>query len=87
MTATPFLKPRITGPRFAGGAIPLEVLAHFAVLSEMILEVAKWKYRQQNTERKRVPRGFSDGISLECRNKCKKLQTWAVERGWLYRAN
>ncbi len=65
MTTTPFLKPRITGPRFAGGAIPLEVLADFAVLSEMILEVAKWKYREQNSERKRVPRGFSDGISLK----------------------
>ena len=65
MTTTPFLKPRITGARFAGGAIPLEVLADFAVLSEMILEVAKWKYREQNVERKRVPRGFSDGISLK----------------------
>ena len=65
LTMTPFLKPRITGARFAEGAIPLEVLADFAVLSEMILEVAKWKYREQNSERKRVPRGFSEGISLK----------------------
>ena len=65
MTTSPFLKPRITGARFAGGAIPLEVLADFAVLSEMILEVAKWKYREENSSRKRVPRGFSNGISLK----------------------
>lgn len=65
MTSKPFLKPRITGARFVGGAIPLEVLADFAVLSEMILEVAKWKYREENSSRHRVPRGFSEGISLK----------------------
>ncbi|CAN5513169.1 hypothetical protein BH11PLA2_BH11PLA2_09160 [soil metagenome] len=63
MTTEPFLKPRLTGARFEDGAIPLEVLADFAVLSEMIVEVAKWKYREDN--RKRVPRGFADGISLK----------------------
>jgi len=65
MTSKPFLKPRITGARFAGGAIPLEVLADFAVLSEMILEVAKWKYREENSARHRVPRGFSETVSLK----------------------
>ncbi len=65
MTIKPFLKPRITGARFAGGAIPLDVLADFAVLSEMILEVAKWKYREKNSSRHRVPRGFAEGISLK----------------------
>jgi hypothetical protein len=44
---------------------PLEVLADFAVLSEMILEVAKWKYREENASRHRVPRGFSEDISLK----------------------
>lgn len=61
----PFLKPRITGARFSGGAIPLEVLADFAVLSEMIREVAKWKYREANPKRSRVPRGFTEGIALK----------------------
>ncbi|MEQ9588013.1 MAG: hypothetical protein RJS97_08675 [Parvibaculaceae bacterium] len=65
MTTTPFLKPRITGTRFTGGAIPLEFLADLAVLSEMIQEVAKWKYREENPTRQRVPRGFSDGVSLK----------------------
>lgn len=65
MTSEPFLKPRLVGTRFDGGAIPLEVLADFAVLSEMIVEVAKWRYYEANKERKRVPRGFADGISLK----------------------
>jgi len=42
----------------------LEILADFAVLAEMVSEVAKWKYREQNPTRKRVPRGFEEGISL-----------------------
>src|ERR1019366_66318 len=61
----PFLSPRLVGARFEGGAIPLEVLADFAVLEEMIVEIAKWKYREEHPERKRVPRGFTDGISLK----------------------
>lgn len=65
MTSEPFLKPRLTGTRFDGGAIPLEVLADFAALSEMIVEVAKWRYYEANPGRKRVPRGFTDGISLK----------------------
>lgn len=68
MTSEPFLKPRLTGARFEGGAIPLEVLADFSVLSEMIVEVAKWKYREANPTRKRVPRGFTDGMSLKLTN-------------------
>ena len=60
-----FLKPRLTGIRFDGGAIPLELLADFAVLSEMIVEIAKWKYLENNSTRKRVPRGFADDISLK----------------------
>jgi hypothetical protein len=61
----PFLKPRLTGPRFDGGVVPLHVLADFAVLEQMIVDVAKWKFRSENPNRKRVPRGFTDGISLK----------------------
>jgi hypothetical protein len=65
VTPEPFLKPRLIGSRFEGGVIPLELLADFAVLEEMIVEVAKWKFREANPDRKRVPRGFSDGITLK----------------------
>jgi hypothetical protein len=61
----PFLKPRLTGPRFDGGVVPLHVLADFAVLEQMIVDIAKWKFREENPDRKRVPRGFTDGISLK----------------------
>lgn len=63
--AIPFLKPRLVGERFQGGAIPLEVLKDFAVLEEMIVEVAKWAYLTDHPERKRSPRGFTSGISLK----------------------
>ncbi|HEX8200584.1 MAG TPA: hypothetical protein VF590_08855, partial [Isosphaeraceae bacterium] len=65
MNVEPFLKPRLTGPRFDGGMVPLHVLADFAVLEQMIVEIAKWKFREENPRRKRVPRGFIDGISLK----------------------
>ena len=61
----PFLKPRLTGPRFDGGPVPLHVLAEFAVLEQMIVDIAKWKFRSDNPTRKRVPRGFTEGISLK----------------------
>ncbi|HTU92122.1 MAG TPA: hypothetical protein VMF69_18715 [Gemmataceae bacterium] len=65
MISEPFLKPRLIGKRFEGGVIPLELLADFAVLEEMIVEVAKGKFREANPGRKRVPRGFTDGITLK----------------------
>jgi hypothetical protein len=61
----PFLSPRLVGERFAGHAIPLELLKDLAVLEEMIIEVAKWRYLQEHPDRKRSPRGFTEGISLK----------------------
>lgn len=61
----PFLSPRLVGERFAGHAIPLELLKDISVLEEMIIEVAKWRYLQDHPDRKRSPRGFTDGISLK----------------------
>lgn len=65
MIIEPFLEPRLIGTRFEGGAIPLEVLADLSVLSEMVVEIAKWRFYQANRDRQRVPRGFMDGISLK----------------------
>ncbi len=59
------MKPRLIGERFDGGEIPLEILSDLSVLSSMIIEVAKWKYRESSSSRKRVPRGFTDGITLK----------------------
>lgn len=60
-----FLSPRLIGKRFEGHAIPLEVLKDLAVLEEMVVEVAKWRYLQEHSDRQRAPRGFTDGISLK----------------------
>lgn len=58
-----FLRPRLSGGRFDGHTIPLSFLKDLAVLEDLIIEVAKWKLRQAE-DRKRVPRGFSDGFRL-----------------------
>ncbi|KAA1259500.1 hypothetical protein LF1_20340 [Rubripirellula obstinata] len=60
-----FLSPRLVGDRFNGHAIPLEVLKDLSVLEELIVEVAKWHYRQDNPTRKRIPKGFADEVSLQ----------------------
>ena len=59
-----FLRPRLVGPRFDEGKIPLEMLGDLSVLREMVIEVAKWRYLEGNPHRKRSPKGFTDGISL-----------------------
>lgn len=59
-----FLKPRLVGTRFNEHSVPLEFLKDFAALEEMIVEVAKWKFRQSHPDRERVPRGFTDGLEL-----------------------
>lgn len=64
MDALPFLEPHLKGERFNGGSIPLNVLADFAVLEEMLVEVAKAKCKEA-TGKSRVPRGFMDGVSLK----------------------
>jgi len=60
-----FLKPRLIGSRFDGGAIPLEVLADFAGLNELLIETAKWVYLQDHSKRKRSPRGFAQNLELK----------------------
>ena len=59
-----FLKPRLTGRRFDNHTIPLEILKDFAALEEMVVEVAKWKYRQSHPDSKRVQRNFTQGLEL-----------------------
>jgi len=65
MTTQPFLRPRLTGARFEGGAVPLEFLKDLAVLEEMIVEVAKSEFLKDHPKRQRSPRGFTEGIELK----------------------
>ena len=59
-----FLRPRLTGPRFDEGQIPLEMLGELSAVRELVIEVAKWKYLEANPTRRRSPKGFATGISL-----------------------
>lgn len=64
MTPHEFLQPRLDGDRFARHTLPLDVLKDFAALQEMLVEVAKWEFRNAHPERKRVPRNFDQGLEL-----------------------
>ena len=65
MKAKPFLRPRLTGARFEGKAIPLELLKDLAVIEEMIVEIAKSEFLQDHPDRKRSPRGFTEDVALK----------------------
>lgn len=65
MNAKPFLRPRLTGARFDGRAIPLELLKDLAVIEEMIVEIAKSEFLEDHPDRKRSPRGFTEDVALK----------------------
>lgn len=90
MSTEVFLSPRLTGARFSNRAIPLEFLRDLAVLEEMIVEVAKSEYLNKNPERKRSPRGFTEGIELKLTNLedgSAKLTISLVTAGALFSLN
>ena len=65
MNEIEFLRPRLCGKRFEGGGIPLEVLKDLSVLEDMLKTVAKWSFLQDHPERRRIPKGFTDGVELK----------------------
>lgn len=60
-----FLAPRLTGLRFEDHTLPVNILEDFTALEELIFELAKQIYLDDNPLRRRVPKGFTDGISLK----------------------
>jgi len=59
-----FLEPKLSGTRFDAHSVPLEILKDFAALQEMLVEVAKWKYKVANPSRERIPHNFTEGLDL-----------------------
>ncbi len=59
------LSPRLVGKRFDDHAIPMDILKDLTVFEPFIIEVAKWLFLKEHPGRKRVPRGFTEGISLK----------------------
>lgn len=64
MTNDTFLHLRLIGARFDRHSIPLTVFKDLAVLEEMIVEVAKHRFRSDHPERQRTPRGFTRNMEL-----------------------
>lgn len=60
-----FLEPRLTGKRFEDHTIPLELFKDFSALEDLVIELAKYSYKQENQSRQRLPRGFTKNISLK----------------------
>lgn len=60
-----FIAPRLVGSRFKDHSLPVNILEDFTALEDLIVEVAKGIYLSENVNRKRVPKGFSDGVYLK----------------------
>jgi len=59
-----FLSPRLTGKRFDDHSVPVEILQDFVALQDLITEIAKNIYLEANPTKKRVPKGFTEGVTL-----------------------
>jgi len=59
-----FLRAQLEGSRFEQHAIPLDLLRDLAAIEDLVIEVAKWRYLQEHSERGRVPKGFTDTVFL-----------------------
>lgn len=64
MTQEPFIQPRFVGPRFEGHTLPLSAAKDLAAYEKLVLELAKHLFREKQTDRVRVPKGFAQGFSL-----------------------
>lgn len=63
-----FIAPRLDGPRFMDHTLPVNILEDFTALEDLLMAVAKGIYLEENKNRVRVPKGFSDGIYLKLVN-------------------
>jgi hypothetical protein len=57
--------PCYEGSRFEEHRFPLELVDDLLMLRNMTIEMAKAIYLEQNPERKRIPKNFTNGISIE----------------------
>jgi hypothetical protein len=57
--------PCYEGSRFEGHRFPLDSLGDLSMLGSMTIEMAKAIYLEKNPGRQRVPRNFTNGISIE----------------------
>lgn len=60
-----FISPRFIGKRFEDHSIPMDILKDFAVFEDMIFEIARWIYKEENIDKKRAPKKFFEGVSIK----------------------
>ncbi len=63
-----FFSPKLTGKRFDNHTVPVEILDDFRALQELFTEIAKDLYFKDHPTRKRVPNGFTEGVTLSLSN-------------------
>ncbi|MFV0633992.1 hypothetical protein [Demequina sp.] len=56
---------RLTGGRFEGPGFPLGSLTELVNYEKIVLETAKYLWLRQHPDRKRVPKGFAQAVSLD----------------------
>ncbi len=64
MKKSPFVSLIFKGARFGEASMPLETLPELAAYRELVLEAAKALFQARNPTRKRLPRGFENGLHL-----------------------
>lgn len=62
---TEIFTPRYEGERFKNHRFPLEFLEDLKILQEMTVETAKYVFREKNSDRERISRNFTTGVSFE----------------------
>ena len=65
MASIELLRPELHGSRFKTGSISLEFLSDLSALGQLIKDVAKWHFLEENPDRRRLPRGFNDRADLK----------------------
>lgn len=75
-----FLKPTLRGGRFSEHSVPVEVLPELMIYQEFVVALAKHIFLEQNPDRQRVPKGFSDQLQLRLREIKDNCATPILER-------
>ncbi len=60
-----FLTSVLKGKRFDDHSIPVDVLPEFASYRNIVMNIAKHLYFQNNADRERLPKGFADQLKLK----------------------
>jgi hypothetical protein len=78
---TPFLALHFRGDRFdADAGMPVETLGELVAYRELVTEVARLVFLDRNPDRQRVPKGFTDRLSLRLRQVAEGSAVPLLER-------